>query len=121
MADILNPNNKIPKWELFHVLKQGKHYPANKAFCGTQFIACKAHWNQLTIFNWQYHCEEKSVNYGSFDHVKVIPTPVLALNNLWRQIHMFLNMLEFKVENKEKLFRKKNVLVMWSQTCGNMA
>ena len=36
------------------------------------------------------------------DHVKVGLTPVLAFNNLWRQIHMFLNILEFREENNKK-------------------
>ena len=30
------------------------------------------------------------VYQGSFDHVKVGPSPALALHNLWRQIHIFL-------------------------------
>ena len=33
---------------------------------------------------------------------------------------MFLDILEFRVENKIKKW-KKTVLVMWSQTCGIMA
>ena len=49
---------------------------------------------------------------GSFDHVKVGPTPVLELHNLWRQIHIFLDILEFRVENKEKYLEKN--------CCGNM-
>ena len=39
------------------------------------------------------------LNQGSFDHVKVGPTPVLELHNLLRQIHMFLDIVEFRVEN----------------------
>ena len=35
----------------------------------------------------------------SLPHVQVAQTPVLALHNLWRQIHMFLDILEFRVEN----------------------
>ena len=57
---------------------------------------------------------------GSFDHVKFGPTPVLESRNLWRQIHIFLDILEFRVENKIKYF-EKTVLVMWSQTCGKTA
>ena len=41
------------------------------------------------------------LDQASFDHVKVGPTPVLALHNLWRQIHMFLDILEFRVENQK--------------------
>ena len=41
-----------------------------------------------------------SIYQGSYDHVKVGPMPVLALHNLGRQIHMFLDILEFKVESK---------------------
>ena len=53
-----------------------------------------------------------SLDQASFDHVKVGPTPVLTLHNLWRQIHMFLVILELRVENK------KNIL---DQNCvGNM-
>ena len=59
-----------------------------------------------------------SLNQGSYDHVKVGPTPVLALNNLWRQIHMLLDILEFEVENKQKKL-EQNDLVMWKigQNC----
>ena len=49
---------------------------------------------------------EASINQASFDHVKVGPTPVLALRNLWLQIHMFLDILEFRVENKKKYLEK---------------
>ena len=37
-----------------------------------------------------------------FDHVKVWPTPVLALRNLWHNLHMFLEILKFRVINKTK-------------------
>ena len=57
---------------------------------------------------------------ASFDHVKVGPTPVLALHNLWCQIHMFQDILEFRVDKKKK-YLEKTVLVIWSQTCGKMA
>ena len=40
---------------------------------------------------------------ASFDHVKVGPTPVLALCNLWRNLHMFLEILEFRVRNKKNI------------------
>ena len=46
------------------------------------------------------------VYQGSFDHVKVRPTPVLELHNVWRQIHMFLDILEFRIENKKKYLEK---------------
>ena len=42
------------------------------------------------------------IDQASFDHVKVGPTPVLALCNLWLQIQMFLDILEFRIENKKK-------------------
>ena len=47
------------------------------------------------------------LNQASFDHVKVRPTPVLSLHNLLRQIHMFLDILELRVENKNKNSHKK--------------
>ena len=34
---------------------------------------------------------------------------------------MFLDIQEFRVENKTKNIYKKTVLVMWSKTCGKMA
>ena len=43
---------------------------------------------------------------GSFDHVKVASTPVLEFNNLWCQIHMFLDILELRVINKKKHLKK---------------
>ena len=58
------------------------------------------------------------IYHGSFEHVKVGPTP--ALHNLCCKIHMFLNILEYRVENQKK-YLEKTVCVMWSQTCGNMA
>ena len=33
---------------------------------------------------------------------------------------MFIDILEFRIENKKK-YLKTTVLVMWCQTCGNMA
>ena len=42
-----------------------------------------------------------------FDHAKVGPMPFLALLNFWHNLHMFLDILEFKVENKITKFRKK--------------
>ena len=60
------------------------------------------------------------LHQGSLDHVKVGPTPVLELHNLWRQILMLLDILEFRIENKKK-YLEKTVLVMVSQTCGKMA
>ena len=43
---------------------------------------------------------------GSFDYLKVGPSPLLELHNLWRQIHMFLDILEFRIENKKKYLEK---------------
>ena len=49
-----------------------------------------------------YVCDsELPIKQASFDHVKVGPMPVLALHNLWPQIHMFLDILEFRVENQK--------------------
>ena len=42
----------------------------------------------------------QSLYQASFDHVKVGLSPVLALHNFWRQIHMFLDILEFRVEKQ---------------------
>ena len=44
---------------------------------------------------------KKDIHQGSFDHVKVRPTTVLVFHNLWRQMHMFLDILEFRVENQK--------------------
>ena len=49
------------------------------------------------------------LNQGSFDKVKVGPTPVLALSNLLRNLYMFLDIREFRVENFETI-KKKTVL-----------
>ena len=49
---------------------------------------------------------KKNVNQASFDHVKVGPTPIFALYNLWRQIHMFLDILEFRIEDKKEYLEK---------------
>ena len=64
---------------------------------------------------------------ASFDYVKVGPTPVLALHNLWRQIYIFLDILECRVKNKiffSKLFLKllqtKYILkygLSWGKLC----
>ena len=34
---------------------------------------------------------------------------------------MFIDILEFRVENNKKIIQKKTVMVLWCQTCGNMA
>ena len=57
---------------------------------------------------------------ASFDHEKVGLRPVLALHNLWRQIHKFLDILELRVENKTK-YSAIIVMVKWSQTCRKRA
>ena len=59
------------------------------------------------------------LHQASFDHVKVGPKPVLELHNLWRQIHIFLDILEFRVKTKQK-YLEKTVMVMLSQTCGKI-
>ena len=41
----------------------------------------------------------------SFDQVKVGPSPFSALRNLWRNLHMFLDILELRVESKTEKFR----------------
>ena len=58
-----------------------------------------------------------SLYQASFDLVKDEPTPVLALHNLWRQIHMFQDIQEFRVENSKKYWGK----TVWSHICGKMA
>ena len=45
----------------------------------------------------------------------------MALHNLRRQMHMFLDILELRVENNKKYLEKKTVLVMGTQTCGKIA
>ena len=50
--------------------------------------------------------QTKYIYQGSFDHVKVGPTTVLALHNLLRQIHMLLDILEFRVENNKNYLAK---------------
>ena len=42
------------------------------------------------------------VDQSLFDRVKVGPTPFLALRDLWRNLHMFLDILELSVENFNK-------------------
>ena len=47
-----------------------------------------------------------------FDYVKICPTPFLALHNL----HIFLDILELRVENKNKKHRKDGfhqLVMMW--------
>ena len=63
---------------------------------------------------------EKTIHQASFEHVKVGPTPVLSLQNVGGQIHMFLDILEFKIQT-QKNYLEKTVVVIWSQTCRKMA
>ena len=77
--------------------------------CETYFLT---RWRQTLYSPFLF----TPIYQGSFAHVKVGPTPVLALHNLWRQIHI----LEFGLENKKK-YLEKTVLVIWSQTCGKIA
>ena len=53
----------------------------------------------ITGLNWWTIC----IYQGSLDHVKVGPTPVFELHNLWRQKHMFLHILKLRIENKKKI------------------
>ena len=48
-----------------------------------------------------------SLHQASFDHVKVGPTPVLALRDLWRNLQRFLDILEFRVKFKKIYIYKK--------------
>ena len=43
------------------------------------------------------------LHQASFDHVNVCPSLYLALSNLLRNLHMFLGILEYRVEKKEML------------------
>ena len=74
------------------------HYAAAAAWVVIQGWAVMEwrHWRTSLRFIYQ----------ASFDHVKVGPTLILALHNLWRQIHMFLDILEFRVENKTNYLEK---------------
>ena len=47
-----------------------------------------------------------AIHQASFDHVKVGRMPFLALHNLWRNLHMFLEILELWVEDKIKSVEK---------------
>ena len=49
-----------------------------------------------------------SLYQGSFDHVKVEPTPVYASDNLCCHIHIytFIDILEYRAENKKKYLEK---------------
>ena len=53
---------------------------------------------------------ELLLNQASFDHVKVGPMLVSALQNLWRTFHMFLDILEFRVEMFFRIFFLQNVV-----------
>ena len=50
------------------------------------------------------------IHQASFDHVKVGPTPILALCNLWHNLQMFLDILEFRVENKTNEIEKETTV-----------
>ena len=45
---------------------------------------------------------------------------LLALRNLWHDLHMFKYILELGVENKKTSW-EKTVLIIWSQIHGKMA
>ena len=54
---------------------------------------------KILVYSNDQSGEPQSLNQASFDPVKVGPTPVLALQNLGRQIYMFLDILVFSIEN----------------------
>ena len=60
--------------------------------------ACISQYNPMRVY-WLV----QALDQGSLDQVKVGPTPVLELHNLWRQIHMFLDILEFRIENTKNI------------------
>ena len=78
----------------------------------------------ISLFFFKYYLcciiNAISINQDSFDRVKVGPAPVLALHKLWQQIHMFTDILEFRVENKKNNL-ENNALVMGTQICRKMA
>ena len=61
--------------------------------------------HHTTTHNTTKH--KTSLYQTSFDHVKVGPTPFLALRNLWGNLHMFPDILELREANKNKKIRKK--------------
>ena len=87
LLGLVDTQTHVPESQIESITRKN---PYNCALCGKGFISKKP----------------QSIYQGSFDHVKVGPTPILELHNLWLQIHMFLAILEFRVENK-KIFRKK--------------
>ena len=67
-------------------------------------------------------CTVYYINQASIDHVKVRATPFLALHNLGRNLHMFLDILELGVDNQNIFFKeKKTVLLIRSKIWGKIA
>ena len=56
---------------------------------------------------------------GSFCHVNLSVTPGLALHNLWRNLHMFLDILKFKEEKRKN--KEITVFKRWNNFFGKMA
>ena len=71
-------------------------------------------------------CTEKTVfkkgqiYQASFHQVIGGPTLFLTFCNLCRHLHIFLDILELKKENKKK-YVEKTVLIIWSYICEKMA
>ena len=59
--------------------------------------------------------EDAAIDQASFHQVKGGPTPFFMFCNLWRHLHMFLNILELGIKNKKKELLEKTVFNMWSQ------
>ena len=51
--------------------------------------------------------------------VKTKSVKFWLLRTLWHNLHMFLDILEFKIEDK-KVVQEKLFLKTWSQICGKM-
>ena len=59
----------------------------------------------ISLFFMEKNIDFFFIHQAFVDHVKVGLTPILALQNLWHQINMFLDILKFRVKKKyEKMF-----------------
>ena len=83
--------------------------PAQELFLSTFLVQL------LDRFCCSWMLPHLTINPASFHQLKVGPTPFLTFCNLWRNLHMFLDILELMTETKK--ICRKTILIMWSRIC----
>ena len=81
---------------------------------------CRGDWAGSWLRNYTETCWHETIDQGSICRDQVSRTKMSHKNKTSRNLHMFLDILKLRIENKNKSLGK-TVLIMLSQICRQMA